>query len=126
MVTLGCDNAAMTADEADAGRLFDLDEGWFTDPWGRHDARWISLGKATNLVRDGDVEAHDPPPDTPPTVPPTLIPAEAPGQVGAGDLRRADDAERETIDPKRLRERLVDAAEEAFESGIFVPPNPAP
>jgi hypothetical protein len=22
-------------------------------PWGRHEARWISLGHATNLVRDG-------------------------------------------------------------------------
>ena len=116
----------MTPDEDGARRQFDLDQGWFTDPWGLHDARGISLGKATDLVRDGRVEAHDPPPNTPPTVTPALIPAEAPGQVGAGDLRRADDAERETVDPGKLKERLVDAAEEAFESGIFVPPDPAP
>jgi hypothetical protein len=116
----------MTPDEDGAGRQFDLDEGWFTDPWGRHEARWISLGKATDLVRDGHVEAHDPPPNAPPTVTPALIPAEAPGQIGARDLRRADEAERETVDPGKLRERLVDAAEEAFESGVFVPPDPAP
>jgi hypothetical protein len=47
----------------------------------------ISLDKATDLVRDGVIEAHDPPPDPPPSVTPTLIPTEAPGQVGAGDLK---------------------------------------
>jgi hypothetical protein len=116
----------VTPDQDGAAPQFDLDEGWFTDPWGRHEARWISLGQATDLVRDGKVAAHDPPPNTPPTVTPALIPAEAPGQVGAGDLRRADDAERQTIDPEKLRERLVDAAEEAFGGGIFVPPTPEP
>jgi hypothetical protein len=116
----------MTPHEDDAGRQFDLDEGWFTDPWGRHDARWISLGRATDLVRDGHVEARDPPPNTAPTVTPALIPAEAPGQVGAEDLRRADDADRETTYPGKLRDRFVDAAEEGFEGGISVPPDPAP
>jgi hypothetical protein len=123
-VTLRCDNARMTPDEQGLEHQFDLDEGWFTDPWGQHEARWISLGKATDLVRDGDAEAHDPPPDTQPTVTPTLIPPEAPGQVGAGDLRRADDAEAEVISPGELRERLVDAAEESVLGGIFVPRSP--
>jgi hypothetical protein len=36
-------------------------EGWFQDPLGRHEARWISGGKSTALVRDGDVEGDDPP-----------------------------------------------------------------
>ena len=116
----------MTPDEDGPGTKFDLDEGWFTDPWGHHKARWISLGKATDLVRDGDVEAHDPPPDTPPTITPALIPPEAPGQVGAGDLKRADDAERDVVDPRELREHLVDAAEEALMGGIFVPHPPEP
>jgi hypothetical protein len=116
----------MTPDEDGARPRFDLDEGWYTDPWGHHEARWISLGKATDLVRDGDVEAHDPPPDTPPSVTPTLIPSEAPGQVGAGDLKRADDAEDEFINPKELREDLVDAAEEAVIGNIYVPRHPAP
>jgi hypothetical protein len=114
----------MTPDEQSLEHQFDLDEGWFTDPWGQHEARWISLGKATDLVRDGDAEAHDPPPDTQPTVTPTLIPPEAPGQVGAGDLRRADDAEAEVISPGELRKRLVDAAEESVLGGIFVPRSP--
>ena len=116
----------MTSDEDGAGQHFDLDEGWYTDPWGHHEARWISLGKATDLVRDGDVEAHDPPPDTPPTATPALIPPEAPDQVGAADLERADDAEREFIDPAELRERLVDAAEETVIGNIYVPRYPAP
>jgi len=38
-------------------------EGWYTDPFGRHEARWISSGRPTLLVRDGDVESHDDPPD---------------------------------------------------------------
>ena len=47
-----------------------------------------------------------------------------PGQVGAGDLKRADDAEREFIDPGKLRQQLVDAAEESAIGGTFVPPRP--
>jgi hypothetical protein len=69
------------------------DEGWFTDPYGRHDARWMSDGTPTGLVRDGSVESTDPPPDGPATVAPVRIGAEGPGDVGGGDLRRADDAE---------------------------------
>jgi hypothetical protein len=114
----------MTPDDDGGAPRFDLDEGWFTDPWGLHEARWISLGRATELVRDGDVEGHDPPPTTPPALTPALIPAEAPGQVGSQDLRRADDAERGFIDPNTLRKQLIDAAEEGAISGIFVPPPP--
>ena len=116
----------MTPDEDGAGPQFDLDEGWFTDPWGQHEARWISLGKATDLVRDGDVEGHDPVPNTPPSVAPVLIPPEAPGQVGAEDLKRADDAEEEFTDPEELRKSLVDAAEEGAIGGVFLPHHPAP
>ena len=36
-------------------------EGWCADPFGRHEARWISNGSPTSLVRDGQVESHDPP-----------------------------------------------------------------
>ena len=32
-------------------------EGWYTDPWGDHDARWISDGVPTKLVRDGSFES---------------------------------------------------------------------
>jgi hypothetical protein len=123
-VTLQCNNPEMTSGDP-TGPQFDLDEGWFTDPWGHHDARWISLGTATDLVRDGNVESRDAPPGTPPTVTPDLIPAEAPDQIGAGDLKRADDAEAEFIDPGELRERLVDAAEEGVMGGVYMPHHPA-
>ena len=40
------------------------DEGWFVDPFGRHEARWLSDGRPTQLVRDGGVESNDEPPET--------------------------------------------------------------
>lgn len=33
--------------------------GWFKDPLGRHESRWISDGLMTSLVRDGTVESID-------------------------------------------------------------------
>jgi hypothetical protein len=44
------------------------EEGWYIDPFGRHEARWISDGTPTALVRDGEAESQDPPPDEPITV----------------------------------------------------------
>jgi hypothetical protein len=38
-----------------------VEEGWYTDPYGRHEARWMSDSKTTKLVRDGSVESHDEP-----------------------------------------------------------------
>jgi hypothetical protein len=37
------------------------EEGWYTDPYGRHEARWLSDGTPTKLVRDGEVESYDKP-----------------------------------------------------------------
>ncbi len=34
-------------------------QGWYADPLGRHEERWMSEGKPTSLVRDGGVEAHE-------------------------------------------------------------------
>lgn len=48
-------------------------EGWFTDPFGRHEARWLSGGKPTDLVRDGDVESYDEPPTESLSTVPELI-----------------------------------------------------
>jgi hypothetical protein len=42
-------------------------EGWFSDPFSRHEARWFSSGRPTFLVRDGHVESHDDPPDEAPS-----------------------------------------------------------
>lgn len=38
-------------------------EGWYQDPYGRHEARWISDGEPTKLVRDGVRESYDSPPE---------------------------------------------------------------
>ena len=68
------------------------DEGWYTDPYGRHEARWMSMGRPTKLVRDGDVESYEDPPDAPPTQQPERIePPE--GSINSSDTVRADDAE---------------------------------
>jgi hypothetical protein len=40
-------------------------EGWYVDPYDSHEARWFSDGVPTALVRDSEVESHDPPPDAP-------------------------------------------------------------
>jgi hypothetical protein len=80
------------------------EEGWYTDPFARHDARWMSAGTPTRLVRDGDVELYDEPPDEEPSVTPSPI---AEQQVSNGsDLLRADGAESGT-----LRDRMQDAAQ---------------
>jgi hypothetical protein len=37
-------------------------EGWYFDPFQRHEARWFSDGTPTSLVRDAGLESHDAPP----------------------------------------------------------------
>lgn len=69
-------------------------EGWYKDPYGKHDDRWFSDGEPTALVRDVEIESKDPPPDGP--LPTTLVRSETPNEARDGsDLLRADDAERE-------------------------------
>lgn len=66
-------------------------EGWYTDPFGRHEARWFPAGTPTKLVRDGTIESQDPPPDEPYQQQPQ--PLEGVGPTKGTDLRRADEAE---------------------------------
>jgi hypothetical protein len=109
----------MTSDEGTVdGPRFDVDEGWFTDPWSRHEARWISLGKATDLVRDGDIESRDAPPSSPPTATPSLVRTNSSHENQADDVKRADDAEDGFMHPGDLRQRLADAAEEGIDSSF--------
>lgn len=68
-------------------------EGWYTDPYQRHEARWMSQGTPTSLVRDGGIEGSDPVTDEPFKVTPVRIEAEGPGD--GSDRRRADDAQTE-------------------------------
>jgi hypothetical protein len=71
-------------------------EGWYSDPWGHHDARWISDGIPSKLVRDGQDESYDDPPDSPPSQ--AWVPVEPPpGSLTAADAMRADAFEAETI-----------------------------
>ncbi len=42
-------------------------DGWYADPYGRHEARWMSGGTPTELVRDRGVQSYDPPPDEEPS-----------------------------------------------------------
>ncbi len=44
-------------------------QGWFSDPYLLHKARWFSDGSPTALVRDDGVESTDPPPTTSYSVP---------------------------------------------------------
>jgi hypothetical protein len=90
------------------------EEGWFTDPYGRHEARWLSQGTPTKLVRDGDVESYDPPPDEEPSQEPVRIEAEFVATGGA-DLRRADEAEAISGMDLGSLERAMDSA--ALEGG---------
>jgi hypothetical protein len=66
-------------------------EGWFVDPFGNHQARWISEGRPTALVRDGTVETQDPPPRIDYSGPFERLAPE--GHSDSHDMPRADDAE---------------------------------
>ena len=39
-------------------------QGWYSDPYRQHNARWFSDGSPTELVRDDGVESRDSPPNT--------------------------------------------------------------
>lgn len=69
-------------------------EGWFTDPYACHEARWLSDRRATKLVRDGDATSYDDPPAGPWIKTPERVEAD-PTAAGGSDLIRADAAESE-------------------------------
>jgi hypothetical protein len=82
-------------------------EGWFTDPFGRHEARWLSNGTPTKLVRDGETEFYDAPPAEEPSQTPERIEEEE-ERVEGQDLLRADDP---GSNGGSLKERMAEAAE---------------
>src|SRR6516164_4832199 len=85
------------------------EEGWYTDPYGRHEARWYSDGRPTKLVRDGTVEGYEEPPGQPPAQPPLPVPDRLVRKNAlhhGEDLRRADAAERDDYhDPDRTSDK---------------------
>jgi hypothetical protein len=80
-------------------------QGWYRDPFGLHEDRYFSQGLPTKLVRDGERESYDLPPDRP--LPEAdLVPAEQlGGKVADGsDLLRADQADYRYDHDKALNE----------------------
>ncbi len=101
-------------------------EGWCTDPFGRHEARWLSDGTPTKLVRDGDVESYDDPPDEEPTQEPELIEPDVPA-IGGADLIRAGEPGSGPVDLDSLERQMEGAALEGGahpELDLRVPPPP--
>ena len=89
-------------------------EGWCTDPYARHEARWMSRGVPTRLVRDGTVESNDPVDDEPFKVTPTRI--ESHVASGSYGIVRADDTQREGPYDSKEAVRVYD------QSGPVTPP----
>lgn len=100
------------------------DEGWFADPYGRHERRWLSGGTTTSLVGDGDREGHEDPLGALDHHPERL-PA-PPRPAGPDDLKRADEAEADSFSaPDLLRADhplatpgTEDAIEAALQGGV--------
>ena len=87
-----------------------MTEGWCTDPYGVHEARWMSAGTPTKLVRGQDVDSYNDPPSGPPRRDPVRMEGDPDGQDDQG-LQRPDDLERTfTYDP----DAYVQAAEDVF------------
>ena len=85
----------------------ELAEGWCTDPFGRHEARWMSNGEPTKLVRDAGVDSFDAPPEEAPRQ--AAVKIEHPESARANDLRRADSAQAgEPPDSRDYWERVLD------------------
>jgi len=73
----------------------------------------MSDGVPTPLVRDGNVEGHDPAPDEPFKVTPVRVGDDAKPNEGF-DLRRADDVERDpTYDPQKAAREAWDAYDQS-------------
>jgi hypothetical protein len=92
------------------------EEGWYTDPFGRHEDRWMSDGTPTKLVRDGGVEAYDDPPDEEPSHTPERVEEE---QMADGqDLLRSGDP---GSSEGSLNKRMGEAAEFGSTWGSHMP-----
>jgi hypothetical protein len=92
-------------------------EGWYRDPYGIHDARWISGGRPTNLVRDDGIETRDEPPPLPITEP-LVESTDMHPRPGEGDVRRADDGA--TGSKPFSRQALVDAVSDDADAHLHI------
>jgi hypothetical protein len=80
-------------------------EGWYTDPYQRHDDRWVSKGVPTRLVCDLGIEGDDPVEPGPFNVIPVRSGNGSVAFRDASDLYRADDLSPGNLDepPFKLR-----------------------
>lgn len=88
-------------------------EGWYLDPYQIHHDRWMSAGRPTKLVRDGQTESYDAPPDLP--LPAVLVHADSADDEPAtgSDLRRADEAGDEPpYSARKARRAVIDYFEQ--------------
>jgi hypothetical protein len=82
-------------------------EGWYRDPCGVHEARWLSNGVPTDLVSDGGHQTNDPPPNRP--MPVELERIIEPEAHNGDDLKRVGEAKpREGMSPKEQSQRVWD------------------
>ena len=84
-------------------------EGWYLDPYQIHHDRWMSAGRPTKLVRDGQTESYDEAPDLP--LPDVLVPAASADDEPAtgSDLRRADEAcDEAPYSARKARRAVID------------------
>ena len=72
------------------------EEGWYFDPYRRHEERWFSDGKPTALVRDKGLTSQDPPPEAPYVDEPKLV--ESASSQAENDLRRSAEEPDDTVD----------------------------
>jgi hypothetical protein len=92
------------------------EEGWYTDPFQRHEARWMSAGTPTKLVRDGDVESYDDPPDEEASA--EAVPVEELEMRDGRDLLRAGEG---GGDEGSLHQRLHEAGQFGATWGAHIP-----
>jgi hypothetical protein len=93
-------------------------QGWYRDPFTRHEDRWYSAGTPTSLVRDDGVESQDDPP--PGEQPEPLI--KCPGNVLEPP---SDNVEVQTPEPPRspgYDRSVFSAAEYNLSFGRFFTP----
>jgi len=91
------------------------EEGWYVDPFGHHESRWMSDGAPTALVRDGWVESQDPPTDANYSGPLQPVADESPG--GSEDLRRADSSQEDSASVPSKKEQFMKVARVVLNPG---------
>ena len=100
-----------------AGKGDGSEEGWYKDPFGIREQRWVSKGRPTSLVSDKGVEGQDEPPDRPPSRP--FVPATTDDSSFGRDMARADDRDMEPIPSQYDFQEAAYGANAALKAGVL-------